>query len=108
MNIGDQFFGTGVTSKANFTSLTGISKFVGLFLSISFAIAGILLLFYFILGGIGMMASAGKNDPQAAEQARKTVTSSLIGFVVVFASYWIVSLIGQLLGIQILQGLFAN
>lgn len=108
MNIGDQFFGTGVTSKASFTSLTGISKFVALFLNIAFAIAGILLLFYFIVGGIGMMTSAGKNDPQAAEQAKKTVTSSLIGFVVIFASYWLVSLIGQILGIQVLQSLFVR
>lgn len=105
-NIGDTFFGTSGGSK--FKSLTGIGDFITLFLNLAFIIAGLVLLFYFILGGIGMMASAGKSDPQAAEQAKKTVTSAIIGFVVVFASYWIVTLIGQLLGIQVLQGLFTN
>ena len=105
-DIGDAFFGT--SGGSGFKSLTGIGDIIALFLNIAFILAGVILLFYFILGGIGMMASAGKNDPQQAEQAKKTVTSAIIGFVVVFASYWIVSLIGQLLGIQVLQGLFTN
>ena len=46
-----------------------------------------------------MIGSAGKNDPQKAEQSKKTITSAVIGFVIVFVSYWIVKLIGQLFGI---------
>ncbi len=45
-----------------------------------------------------MIASAGKSDPQQLEQAQKTLTSAVIGFIVVFASYWIVKLIGGLIG----------
>jgi hypothetical protein len=45
-----------------------------------------------------MIGSAGQNDPQKAEQSKKTITSAVIGFVIVFASYWIVKLIGQLIG----------
>ncbi len=47
-----------------------------------------------------MISSAGQSDPQKAEQAKKTITSALIGFVIVFTSYWIVKLIGSLLGIE--------
>ena len=78
-------------------NLTGIGSLVSIFLRISFALAGLILLFYFILGGIGMIGSAGKNDPKAAEQAKQTITSAVIGFVVVFTAYWIVKLLGQLL-----------
>ncbi len=46
-----------------------------------------------------MIGSAGQNDPQKAEQAKKTITSAVIGFVIVFTSYWIVKLISSLLGI---------
>ena len=101
VNIGGSFFGNGITGPANttFTNLSAISKLVSLFLNISFVLAGLILLFYFILGGIAMIGSAGKNDPKAAEQAKQTVTSAVIGFVVVFASYWIVKLIGSLIGI---------
>ncbi len=88
--------GGGITKLA---SLNNVGGLVSLFLSVSFALAGIILLFYFIMGGIGMISSAGQNDPQKLEQAKKTLTSALIGFVVVFASYWIVKLILQLVGL---------
>lgn len=93
--IGTTFFG-GATS---FTSLAGIGSLVSLFLNVAFAIAGIILIFYFIMGGIGMISSAGANDPQKLEQSRKTITSALIGFIIVFVSFWIVQFIGQLFGI---------
>lgn len=98
VDIGRQFFQQGV-SGPHFLSLTGISDIVSLFLNIVFVLSGIILLFYFILGGIGMIASAGESDPQKAEGAKKTITSAVIGFVVVFASYWIVKLVSQLLGV---------
>jgi len=85
-------------STGTFGGLSGIASLVSLFLNISFAVAGVILLFFFILGGIGMISSAGQSDPQKAEQAKKTVTSALIGFVIVFASYWIVQLLGTLTG----------
>jgi hypothetical protein len=103
INIGQQFFnisgGHDIVSGSNtFENLSGISSLVSLFLKISFVVAGLILLFYFILGGIGMISAAGKSDPKTAEQAKATITSAVIGFVVVFTAYWIVKLIGNLLG----------
>ncbi len=101
--IGDYFAGKGVPAGSfAFSGLDSISRLVSLFLNISFALAGLILLFFFILGGIGMIGSAGKNDPKAAEQAKQTITSALIGFIVVFAAYWIVKLIGVITDITIL------
>lgn len=103
LDIGNSFFGGGMGgSHGNasfFKSLSSISGVVSLFVNISFILAGLILLFYFILGGIGLISSSGESDPQKAEQAKKTITSALIGFVVVFTSYWIVKLIGELFGI---------
>ncbi len=104
IDIGKEFlnsagaYGGSRGSSGAFGSLNSISSLVSLFINISFVVAGLILLFYFILGGIGMISSAGKNDPQKAEQAKKTISSALIGFIIVFASYWIVKLIGQLIG----------
>ncbi|HKC04995.1 MAG TPA: hypothetical protein VKC54_03925 [Patescibacteria group bacterium] len=102
VDIGNKFFGGSNPLGRN--DLTGIGGLVSLFLNISFVIAGVILLFFFILGGIGMIASAGQSDPQKAEQAKKTVTSALIGFIVVFASYWIVQLLGTLTGFTNILG----
>jgi len=99
--IGQCFFGSNnpLLGTAN-KPLGGVSSFVSLFLNIAFVVAGLILLFFFILGGIGLMSSAGQDNPQKTEQSKKTITSAVIGFVIVFASYWIVKLIGQLLGIS--------
>jgi hypothetical protein len=99
MNIGQTFFNVFGGGPDTLTSLWGVSSLVTLFLNIIFVLSGLILLFFFIFGGIGMISSAGKNDPQKAEQSKKTITSAVIGFVIVFVSYWIVKLIGQLFGI---------
>ena len=95
VSIGSTFLG----NTTNFQDLGSVGSLVSLFLKISFILAGLIILFYFILGGIGMISSAGKNDPKAAEQAKATITSAVIGFVVVFTAYWIVKLIATLLNI---------
>ena len=86
--------------KTPFTELGGVGGLVSLLLKSSFVLAGIIILFFFITAGISMVASAGQNDPQKAESAKKTMTSAVIGFVVVFTSYWIVKLIGKIIGIS--------
>lgn len=99
-DIGQEFFRNGVVGpiQSPFLGLNGVASLVTLFLNIVFVLSGLILLFFFIFGGIGMISSAGANDPQKSEQAKKTITSAVIGFVIVFVSYWIVKLIGQLLG----------
>jgi hypothetical protein len=101
MDIGQQLFNEGIGPVNNkFLSLNSVGGLVSLFLNGAFVLSGLILLFFFILGGIGMISSAGESDPQKAEQAKKTITSALIGFVIVFTSYWIVKLISTLLGIE--------
>lgn len=107
INIGDKLFGNESRggfggSFLPFQRLSGIGDFVSLFVRGAFVLAGIIILFFFIMAGIGMIAGAGGSDPQKMEQSKKTATSALIGFIVVFASYWIVQLIGQFTGINIL------
>lgn len=84
---------------AVYTAPSGVSWVVNLITRSSIILASIILLYFFILGGLGMISSAGKNDPQAAAQAKKTITSAVIGFLVVFLAYWIVKLLGDILNI---------
>lgn len=88
--------------RSPFTDVKNISSLVTTFLNIAFVLAGLILLFFFIFGGIGMISNAGSDNPQQMEQAKKTVTSALIGFVIVFAAYWIVQLLGKIAGVTIL------
>jgi hypothetical protein len=101
IQIGSQFFSSGGAGAGVFAAnnLTGISKIISMFLRGAFALAGLILLFYFIMGGIALIGSAGKDNPKSIEQAKATLTSAVTGFIVVFTAYWIVKLIGTLFGI---------
>ena len=69
-----------------------------------FAGAGLLLLLYLIFGGIQFMTSGG--DPKARESAKGKITGALVGFIIIFASYWIVQIVGIILGIEAIQTIF--
>jgi len=64
-----------------------------------FVIAGLLLLFILIAGGIGLMTAAG--DPKKVEASQGRITSALIGFLIIFISYFVVQLVGVMLGIKL-------
>lgn len=76
-----------------------IGDLISLGLKISFVVAGLILLFFIIIGGISIIAGAGGNDPEKAKKGQQAVTSALIGFVIIFVAYWIVRLIEVITGI---------
>lgn len=69
-----------------------------------FAGAGLLLLLYLIYGGLSLMLSRG--DPKAVQSAKEKITSALTGFIIVFVSYWLVQIVGRILGITAIQDIF--
>lgn len=69
-----------------------------------FAAAGIALLIYLVLGGFQLMTAKG--DPKAMQGAQAKITNALLGFVIIFISYWIVQIFGQLLGITQIGAIF--
>lgn len=94
--IGEEFFG----DTHPLMNLEGVGSLVSLILNIAFVVAGVSLLVFFIVAGIGMISSAGQNNPEKLEKSKQAVTSALIGFIVVFTAYWIVKLIGEVTGFK--------
>ena len=64
-----------------------------------YVIAGLLLLFSLIAGGFQMMM--GSRDEKGLMAARGRITNALIGFLLLFVSYWIVQIMEYVLGIKI-------
>jgi len=95
--------GLGINSPFNVTQESTAASKVGLIISTLlpylFVIAGLLLLFYLIYGGFQMMIAA--NDEKGLAEAKGKITNALIGFLLLFVSYWLVQIIGHILGIQI-------
>ena len=99
IDIVNEFF---IAGGERYEQLADIGSLVSLFIRIVFVIAGVAILFFFILGGISMITGAGNNNPEQIEKGKQSATSALIGFVVVFVAYWIVQLIELWTGIIIL------
>lgn len=65
------------------------------------AVAGIIFFFMLVLGGIKWIMSGG--DKGNTEAARNQITAALIGLIIVFSAWAIISLVDNLFGISILS-----
>lgn len=83
-----------------------IGDIIGSLLPYFFAGAGLLLLLYLLYGGISLMLSRG--DPKAVQSAKDKITGAVVGFVIVFAAYWIVQILGKILGIGAIGTIFST
>jgi len=88
-----------------FSTNTSIGDFVGRIIPYLFAGAGFLLLIYLVIGGLEFMLSLG--DPKKTAGARGKITSALIGFLIVFAAYIIVQVIGLIFKIEAINSIFS-
>lgn len=78
-----------------------ISTLISNILPNVYILAGLILLFGIIFGGFTMISNAGNKEKQ--QQGKEVITKSLLGFAIIFASYWIIQIIQILTGINILN-----
>jgi hypothetical protein len=88
----------------NNTIPTKIGGLIGSILPYIFGAAALLLLVYLVTAGFSMMLSRG--DPKAMQAAQSQITNALIGFVIVFFAFALVSLTGKVLGIDVFSSIF--
>ncbi len=69
------------------TTTEGISFYIGMIYRFAAAIVGVIAVIMIIIGGIQYSASAG--NPAALGSAKETITSAIIGLVIVLMSYLI-------------------
>ena len=79
----------------------GISPIIQTAATLLFVIAIILSLFFLVLGGIRWIISEG--DKTKLQQARATLTYAVVGLIIVFLSFFIINVVGELFGINLLQ-----
>lgn len=68
------------------------------------AFAGLGLLLMLISAGYTFLTSAG--DAKKMEQGKQRLTNALVGFIIVFAAYWIVQLTGTIFGLESMTSVF--
>ena len=70
---------------------------VNLLVSNIFILAGVILFIFIIIAGFKFITGGKKG----AEDAKNIVQTSLIGFVIMFAAYWIMQIVSLITGINI-------
>lgn len=80
---------------------TGIGSLINNILPNIYIAGGIVIFFMIVFGGFIIIAGAG--NPDKIKEGGKTITSAIIGLLVLFASYWIIQIIQVVTGVGILR-----
>jgi len=82
--------------KRNFESLGDI---VNALVPYIFSGAGLVLFAMLITGGFTMLTAI--SDPKKAEAGKQTITTAIVGFLIMFLAYWLTQILEIILGITI-------
>ena len=66
-----------------------------------FPIAGLILFVMLLLGGFQMLTGAANS--KSIDEGKQKITSAIVGFIILFAAYWIAQLLELIFGIRILS-----
>ncbi len=72
-------------------------------LSPIYVLAGIIMLFLLIFGGLSVIMGAGKQESGQIQKGQKAITAAVIGFIIIVGSYFIIQLIEVVTGVNILK-----
>jgi hypothetical protein len=84
-----------------FGNTKGLADLVSVILSNAVVIAGIILFILILAGGIMMIAGAGSGNKEGVGKGRTAVTAAVIGFLIIFAAYWIMLIMENIFKIPI-------
>jgi len=102
--IGDEFWvkpNQGIAGAEGFKE--GIGGIISTLLQNIYVLAGILLFILLIVGGLSFIMGAGEDNPEKAKKGKQAITAALIGFVIIFCSYWIIKIIEIVTGLAIFK-----
>lgn len=68
-----------------------------------YILAGVLLFVLLIFGGLAVISGGQQGDSRKTGEGATAVTAALIGFLIIFASYWIIQIIETVTGFKILD-----
>lgn len=82
------------------TDLGDLGALVSRLLQYLLPLSGLILFAMIIISGFKLLTSAG--NPKGIEEAKQRLQWSIVGFLVVFAAFWLMRILEFLLGIKVL------
>ena len=80
---------------------TGVGSLINNILPNIYIAGGVIIFFMILFGGFTIITNAGNADK--IKDGSKTITSAIMGLLVLFASYWIIQIIQVVTGASILN-----
>lgn len=82
------------------TSLIGLGAgdLLTIVIQIAIVVAGVILLFLVIGGGLKMIQGAGNSDPKATAASHNAITYAIAGFILILFAFLIVRIIETIVG----------
>lgn len=93
----------GDTYDAPLKEIPQVGQLVSNVIATAQILGGLLMFIFLIFGGVSMIMGAGSDDPQKTGQGKKAITMAVVGFLIIFASYWIIQIIEKVIGFSILN-----
>lgn len=82
-------------------TINTFSKVISLFVGVLTVAAGLWFIFQFFIGAFGWITAG--SDKASMEAARKRLTNSVVGLIIVIAAIFLINLIGKIIGLEILN-----
>lgn len=85
------------------TPFPNLGTLISTTIQVAMLIAGLIVLFIIILGGIQYVTSGG--DKEAAQGAKNRITAALVGLLILVSAFAITMIVEKVFGIRILSGI---
>ena len=86
----------------SFIEWTNLGQVISALLPYLYLIAGLILFGAIIISGFQFLTSAG--DPKKTASAKGCLTNAVIGFLIIFVSWWLIQIIQVIFNLDILGG----
>ena len=91
----------GALFKTPWGNIYGLGDLTTVFLQNAVIFAGLIMFILMLVGGLMVVIGSGNDNPDQASKGKTVLTSALIGFIIVFAAYWIILLVQYSTGVDI-------
>jgi len=96
----------GKLDTSNFGGKITLGSILSNALGYIFIFAGIGLLLMLLGSGFSFLTSAG--DPKKMEKAKSQLTNAVVGFIIIFAAFWLVQAAGYIFGFKAIGTIFGQ
>lgn len=100
IDLQQTFFGENAINSPEYMGEGGFTTLLSSILPTVYIVASFLLFIYILVAGFLIISGGG--DEKKTDTGKQALTNAIIGFAIIFTSYWLIQIIEVITGIPIL------